>query len=165
MTESRVVPTGPSPRAGQTLPRPAPRPDPLTEPFWSAVAAGVLKIQRCAGCDTYFHPPVGMCPDCLSCDLHFSAVSGNGTLYSFTATHSGARHPAFAERLPYLVALVELVEQPGLLLFCNLPEHDPDELRIGMSVIFYPELREDEVVVPEFRLDSPSAVDGKVSTW
>ncbi len=165
MTEARDVPTRPSPRAEHTLPRPAPRPDPLTEPFWSAVASGNLKIQRCGGCDTYFHPPVGMCPGCLRCDLGFSAVSGKGTLYSFTATHSGARHPAFAERMPYIVALVELVEQPGLLLFGNLSENEPDELRIGMPVVFYPELREDDVVVAEFRLDSDSAGDGKVSTW
>lgn len=133
-------------------PRPAPRPDPLTAPFWNAVSAGVLEIQHCDGCGTYFHPPVGICPICLRNDLAFTPVSGRGTLYSFTLTCSGARHPAFVARTPYIVALVELVEQRGLLLFSNLPESEPAELEIGQLVEFYPEVREDGVTVPEFRL-------------
>lgn len=138
--------------APSRLPRPAARPEPHTEPFWAAVAAGVLKIQHCEGCGTYFHPPVGICPKCLRTDLAFTPVSGRGTLYSFTLTCSGARHPAFAARTPYVVALIELVEQHGLLLFSNLPESDPAELEIGRPVEFYPELREGGIHVPEFRL-------------
>lgn len=166
VTEARGVPEQRSAAAGDAVPRPAPRPDRLTEPFWSAVADGVLKIQRCGGCGTYFHPPVGICPDCLSSGLEYSPVSGKGSLYSFTVTRSGARHPAFGSRLPYTVALVELAEQPGLLLFCNMPENDPAELRVGQRVMFYPERREGDVVVPEFRVDDRyHAGDGKSPAW
>ncbi|MCC5886713.1 MAG: OB-fold domain-containing protein [Gammaproteobacteria bacterium] len=140
--------------------RPAPRPDSLTTPFWEAVAAGSLKIQHCDGCETYFHPPVGICPTCLRTDLPFTPVSGRGVLYSFTLTRSGARHPAFVARTPYVVALVELAEQTGLLLFSNLPESDPGELEIGLPVEFYADVREDGVAVPEFRLVALSSVQG-----
>jgi len=145
------------PPVEQTSPpsRPAPLADALTEPFWSAVAGGVLKVQRCASCSTYFHPPVGLCPDCLSEDLAFVPVSGEGTVYSFTQTHSGARHPAFAARTPYLVALVELVEQAGLFFFSNLDGSDPATPVAGQRVQFFAEEREGGAVIPQFRVSPP----------
>lgn len=135
--------------------RPAPLADALTEPFWSGVAAGVLKVQRCTACSTFFHPPVGLCPVCLSTDLAFVAVSGEATLYSFTQTHSGARHPAFAARTPYVVALVELVEQEGLFFFSNLDGSDPATLAAGQRVHFFAEEREGGAVIPQFKVSPP----------
>jgi uncharacterized OB-fold protein len=163
MTEARDGDSNASPR-GQH-PRPAPAPDRLTQPFWSALAEGALKIQRCPQCDARFHPPVGMCPACLNCELEFTEVSGRATLYSFTLTRSGARQPAFRERLPYIVALAELAEQPGLLMFCNLPEIAPEKLRVGMPLRFYPDPREEDVVVPEFRAAEPHAEERGRSGW
>jgi uncharacterized protein len=148
---------GTAPQVEQESPpsRPAPLADALTEPFWAAAAAGVLKVQRCASCSTYFHPPVGLCPVCLSSDLAFVPVSGEAALYSFTHTHSGARHPAFAARTPYLVALVELVEQEGLFFFSNLDGGDPATLAAGQRVHFFAEEREGGAVIPQFRVSPP----------
>lgn len=105
--------------------RPAPVPDDLTRPFWDAARAGHLSVQRCQDCRRWAHPPTPFCRGCGSTSQAFEPVSGRGRVLSTTATWSGARHPHFAARVPYLVAVVELDEQPGLLLYTNLPGADP----------------------------------------
>lgn len=106
-------------------PRPAPIPDETTRPFWDAARAGRLAIQRCRDCRRWAHPPTPFCHHCGSTAQEAEPVSGRGRVLSTTATWSGARHPHFAARVPYLVGLVELDEQPGLLLYTNLPGSDP----------------------------------------
>lgn len=107
-------------------PRPAPVPDDLTRPFWEAARAGRLAVQRCQDCGRWAHPPTPFCHGCGSTSQAFEPVSGRARALSTTATWSGARHPYFAARQPYLVAVVELVEQPGLLLYTNLPGSAPE---------------------------------------
>jgi uncharacterized OB-fold protein len=41
-------------------------------------------------------------------------------------------HPAFAERVPYVIAVVELAEGPKLTT--NIVEIDPDDVTIGLAV-------------------------------
>jgi uncharacterized OB-fold protein/acyl dehydratase len=104
----------------QSIRRIVPIPDDTSAPFWDAARRGELRIQRCCGCRRYQHPPVGLCPDCLSSDLVFEVVSGNGRLVAFTITHD-ARHPAYTAMQPYVVASVRLDEQDDLVLPTNLP--------------------------------------------
>jgi uncharacterized OB-fold protein len=93
--------------------------DPQTEFFWEGVRAGELRILRCQSCGTYIHLPRPICRNCLSFDLAPEVVSGRGKVYSFTTTYR-AFHPFFVDRLPYLVAVVELDEQKELRLVTNL---------------------------------------------
>lgn len=117
-------------------PRPVPVPDELTRPFWAAAGEGRLAVQRCGGCGRWAHPPTPFCHGCGSTDQAFEPVSGRARVLSTTATWSGARHPHFAARQPYLVAVVELVEQAGLLLYTNLPGADPaDPPPAGTEVV------------------------------
>src|SRR5918992_3602220 len=92
----------------------APRmPPPLTalnRPFWTGGARGELLIQRCQGCGRWVHPPTDRCPSCDG-ELRAEPVSGRATVFTFTIN----RHPYNpAVPLPYVIALVELVEQDGL---------------------------------------------------
>ena len=59
----------------------------LTRPFWDAANEGRLAIQRCQACGYYNHPPKPLCDRCLSDDLAFEDVSGDGTVWSFTVMH------------------------------------------------------------------------------
>lgn len=93
--------------------------DPQTAFFWEGARAGELRIMRCQNCGYYIHLPRPVCRNCLSFDVAPEAVSGRGTLYSFTITHR-AFHPFFADRLPYVVAVVELEEQRDLRFVTNL---------------------------------------------
>jgi uncharacterized OB-fold protein len=57
-------------------------------------------------------------------------VSGHGSVYSFTINCQ-----QWVPDLPrYVVALVELDEQPGLRLFTNIIGCDPDDVAIGDRV-------------------------------
>ena len=131
---------------------PVPQPDELSAVFWQHCAERSLHIQRCASCRRWQHPPQAICPSCLSTELRFEPVSGRGTVYSFTLTTSGMRHPAFALKGPYLVGLVELDEQPGLHLYTNFPGATLDDLQVGAPVTVEFEERGRGMVLPQFRL-------------
>jgi uncharacterized protein len=129
-------------------------PDPLADFFWAGAREGRLMIQRCQACGTYIHLPRPVCRSCRSFDLAPAQVSGRGTVYTFTETHRPF-HPFFVDRVPYLLAAVELEEQAGLRVLSNLVGLDdsdvPGEARIGMTVEVDFERLSDELVIPVFR--------------
>jgi uncharacterized protein len=89
----------------------------LTAEYWAAARRGVILLQRCVSCGTVLHPPAPVCPGGTGHALSWFEASGFGRLASFTRVVHAA-HPAVADRLPYLVALVELDEGPRII--CNL---------------------------------------------
>src|ERR1700761_2682377 len=102
MTESTVAVTAP-----------IPEPNELTAFFWESVGAGRLRILRCQDCGNYVHYPRPICNRCQSLNLAPEAVSGRGTIYSYTWAVQPF-HPYFVDKVPYCLAVIELVEQPGL---------------------------------------------------
>lgn len=127
-----------------------PVPNAQTAFFWEGARQKRLLIQRCNACGTFQHPPGPCCKKCLSFDLGSSEVSGRGTVYTFTVgTHSF--HPWFDDRLPYLLAVVELEEQKNLKLVTNLVECTENDVHCGMEVEVTFEQRTDEVTLPVFR--------------
>jgi uncharacterized OB-fold protein len=133
--------------------RPIPKPDALSTPFWDAARKGELKVQQCCDCSRYWFPPVEYCTRCLSPRLEFRAVSGKGKLYSYSEAHTGARLSHFAAAGNYLVCLVELDEQPGLLMYTNLPGARADQLKVGLPVTVTFEKISDDVTLPQFVVD------------
>jgi uncharacterized OB-fold protein len=107
-----------------------------------------LVIQRCPGCGYFQHPPDVVCTECQSEVLEQVEVSGHGQLYSY-AVAERAFHPGFVSHLPYVVALVELEEQPGLRLFANIVDADTDHLEVGMPLEVVFEKRGD-ISLPQF---------------
>jgi uncharacterized OB-fold protein len=109
--------------------RPAPEVTERTAPFWRGGAAGELRIQRCQDCGWWLHPPLPVCPRCHGRDLEPEAAAGTGTVWSFTVNRyqwTPSLEP------PYVVAEVELDEQPGLRLLTAIV--GCDEVTIGMPV-------------------------------
>lgn len=99
--------------------------------FWQGGREGRLVILRCRRCGYYLHPPSPICPRDRSTDIGPEAVSGRATVASFTVNH----HPWLpGVPLPYVIGLVELVEQRGLRLTTDLVHCEPDAVRIGMEV-------------------------------
>jgi uncharacterized OB-fold protein len=45
-----------------------------------------------------------------------------------------AFHPYYVDKIPYLIATVELVEQPGLMLQTNLVDVDEKDLKFDMEL-------------------------------
>ena len=144
----------PDPQAN--APRPVPAPNRETQFFWDAAKRGELAILRCQDCPTFIHPPKHRCRDCLSENLAPQVVSGRGRIYTLTRTHY-VYHPAFRERAPYVVALVELEEDPSVRLVSNIVECDPEDVAIGMAVEVVFEKVTDEITLPQFRPVRPPA--------
>jgi uncharacterized OB-fold protein len=128
--------------------RPLPRIDEESRGFWEGLARHQLHLQRCAGCARLRHPPRAVCPSCLSSAVEWVEASGRGTVYSFTVTHQN-QAPGFRERLPYVLAIVELEE--GVRLMANVTGCDPGVVRIGMPVFVEYEDMTDDVTLPAFR--------------
>lgn len=100
---------------------PLPQVTPLTEPYWSGLKAGELRFQRCGNCRNAWLPAREECPRCLSDVVTWETSAGRARLISWVVYHS-AVHPAFADRLPYNVAVVELDEGPRLISNINAAE-------------------------------------------
>jgi uncharacterized OB-fold protein len=125
---------------------PMPEPDETTQFFWDAVQNGELHIQRCMECGKFVHEQDIECAFCLSNKLGHEKVSGDASLYSYAvAVHSF--HGGITHRLPYVVAIVELVEQEQLRMVSNVVDCAEEDLRVGMplQVVF-------EEVAPGFQL-------------
>jgi uncharacterized OB-fold protein len=71
-------------------------------------------------------------------------------VYSYTTTHHRAA-PGFEDRVPFVVALVELEEQRGLRIVSNLLGCRSDEVQIGMPVEVVFEDVAAGVSLPQFR--------------
>lgn len=98
--------------------------------FWTGGADGQLLIAWCTGCARWVHPPAADCPEC-SGTLVAKPVSGHATVFSYTVNHQPF-HPAVP--VPYVVAIVELVEQPDLRIATNIVDCDPDSVHVGLPV-------------------------------
>lgn len=104
--------------------------DETNEFFWTAGADGTLRFLRCQSCGYYLHPPAPRCPECGGVELAPEAVSGRGTVFSYTVNHQQWAGPDD----PWVIALVELPEQEGLRLTTNIVGCLPDDVAIGQEV-------------------------------
>ena len=89
--------------------RPLPIPTPNSEPFWDGLANHQVMLQQCDDCDAWVFYPRSHCSGCLSPNLTWKQVSGNGTLYSFTVARRPTA-PQFVDEIPQLIVVVELSE-------------------------------------------------------
>ena len=99
--------------------------------FWTGGERGELQILRCQDCGEYVHPPIPVCPRCRSKRLEPEAVSGRATLATFSVNHQPWMP---GPELPYVVAIVEIVEQPSVRLTTNLVNCAHEAIRIGMPL-------------------------------
>jgi len=111
-----------------------PFPEPTTAEarhFFAAAAEGRLELQRCADCATVWYYPRPACVACGSENFVWFAACGRGTLHSYSIVHR-APTPAFRDRVPYVVALIDLDEGPRMMT--NLVGDDVLEASIGDAV-------------------------------
>ena len=149
--------TSPDPKSTAA---PAPKPVPafpkpeiteLNRPYWDALEQGHLVVQHCAAGHAWL-PARRHCPTCLADAAGWRRASGRGRLVSWVVYHT-AYHEAFAARLPYNVALVELEEGPRLItniVYAN------DALRGDAPVVLCVE-REEGQALARFRLGAATS--------
>jgi len=132
--------------------RPEPPITDVSAPFWEATRDKRLLVQRCARCDAWVWYPRSACTKCMSDSLHWTQVDGRGTVYAASVHH----RPGVAEmkeRVPYVVALVELDE--GVRLLTNVVDCDPESVHVGQSVMLTWEELSDGRHLPIFKPAEP----------
>ena len=127
-------------------------------PFWTGGERGELMMQRCGGCGHLVHPPALLCPWDRSPDLEWQALSGRGRIETFTENHQPFL-PGFPET--YVVALVQLDEDPSARILTNVIDVAAEDVSVGMPVrVVFHHLANDagsDVYLPLFTAVDPEA--------
>ncbi|MFI1165826.1 Zn-ribbon domain-containing OB-fold protein [Streptomyces sp. NPDC020801] len=108
-----------------------PEADPFTRAYWDAAAGGRLLVRRCGACGQAHHYPREFCPHCWSEDVTWEAASGRASLYTWSVVHRNDL-PPFADRTPYVAAVVELEEGPRMMT--EVVGCAPGGLWVGMAL-------------------------------
>ncbi len=116
--------------------------------FWEAARAGTLAMQRCASCGHVRYPVAPVCPRCLSAEFAWTALSGRGSVLSFVV-FDRAYNPAWASRVPYNVALIQLDEGPRM--FSNVIGVPNEQVCVGMAVrVVFEPVPDTDISIPRF---------------
>ena len=134
--------------------------DEVTAPFWAGAREGRLLVQHCGACGTPRFPPRLFCGRCRSGRIDWRPSAGRGRIWSWIIAH-GPTLPAFADRVPYPVVVVELDDMPGIRLVGNLVAAagaainsvPADRIAIAMPVSVSFESIADGVLLPMWRPD------------
>ena len=78
-------------------------------PFWEYCKKGELRLQRCRQSGRFLWPILPVDPDTLSDELDWVQVSGKGVISSWIV-YRRVYYPEFENRVPYIVANIELPE-------------------------------------------------------
>ncbi len=127
---------------------PLPSPSPESLPFWESCRNRELRTQRCRRCQRFWFPPSLLCQHCWSREWSWERLSGRGSLVSYVV-YRRVYHPAFRNRLPYVVGVIGLAE--GVRFLTRLTEVKPEEVYCGLEVEVVFEAVVDGVVLPLFR--------------
>lgn len=109
---------------------------PELQPFWDATARGELAFPRCPGCARWHWYPGPACPCGTATEPQWQPVAGTGVIHTFSRVHR-AFLPS-GSPVPYVVALVDIDDAPGVRLVTNLVGPGADDPRIGQPVVLSP---------------------------
>jgi uncharacterized OB-fold protein len=129
----------------QHLPTPVVNPD--SQVYWEGAREDRLMIRKCKSCGTIHFLPRYLCPECWSTELEWIQASGRGTVHSYSVVRRAAL-PEFADKVPYVLALVDLEE--GTRMMANILGEDALDTRIGDRVEVRFEQRGENAKVPQF---------------
>jgi len=86
---------------------------------------------KCETCGKYYFPYRSLCPKCRRrgkiVDVQFS---GKGKVYTHTTIYAGPT--GFEDKIPYVVAIIELEE--GVKVLGQIDDCDPADVKIGAKV-------------------------------
>jgi uncharacterized OB-fold protein len=116
--------------------------------YFEAAAQGRLELQRCAACGKVWFYPRPACVRCGAERYQWFAASGRGRVHSHSVVHR-APSPAFRERVPYVVALIDLDEGPRMM--ANIVGEGALGVAIGDAVEVSYECRGEGRKLPQFR--------------
>lgn len=128
--------------------KPLPLVTPTTKPYWDGLNEGIVKLQYCGSCDKHIFYPRSHCPTCLTQQLDWKEISGEGTLHTFTIT-SQPTAPHFADEVPQMLAMVDL--DVGVRMTSTLTNVEPENIKVGMRVKPFFDTLSDDVTLLRFQ--------------
>ncbi|OBK39239.1 DNA-binding protein [Mycobacterium sp. 1245111.1] len=114
--------------------------------WWSAVQDRTLMVNACRSCgrnSLYARP---FCPHCWGDDVELAPASGRARLYTWSVIHQNG--PPFDSRVPYVLAMVDLLEGPRLMTVVD--DCSGDDLRPDLELVIAFRENDDGFVVPVF---------------
>lgn len=112
-----------------------PAPDEQTRPYWEGAKEGKLVMQQCQNCKFFIHPPQFFCANCkgINPNLGWGQLSGKGKLYNY-ALHHDTQIGGFEDKVPYILAIIQLDEQEDLMVYGNILNAAYEDLKLGMPL-------------------------------
>ena len=105
--------------------------DDRNRPFWTGGDRGELCLQHCVDCGRIVHPPAPRCPEDFGTRLEWRALSGRARVATYTINHQPWLP---GPPLPWVIAIVELEEDPRVRLTTQLVDCPPERVEIGLPV-------------------------------
>lgn len=99
--------------------------------FWSGCRQHQLKYEKCSCCGYIRWPASIICPKCHSRDYTLVESEGKGVIYSYVVFRKSF-HPFLEQKVPYIVATVNLNEGP--IILTNIVNCDIGNVYCGQDV-------------------------------
>ena len=107
---------------------------------------GKVMFTTCKECGAMFFPPRADCSKCLSSDMDWAEVTGEGDLISFSKLQYGP--VGFEDDLPYTIAVAQFKD---VKVFGRMSKKlADDEISVGMKVTVSPLGIGDDKILYEF---------------
>lgn len=120
---------------------------PEADPFWAGCSEGRLMLPWCTECKRPHFYPRTFCPHCEATAIEWKQASGKGRVYTFAVVRQPIER-AFAELVPYIIAIVDLEE--GVRMLSHVTSIEADEVRCDMPVVVEFRPYSDKVTLPTF---------------
>ncbi|MFC1921610.1 Zn-ribbon domain-containing OB-fold protein [Chloroflexota bacterium] len=128
--------------------KPLPLIDEENTQYWEYCRKHELRLQKCTECGLIRSRISVICPNCNSMESEWAKLSGKGKVFSFIIYHR-AFHPAYANDIPYDVAIIELDEGPRIQ--SNVVDCNVNDIKIDMPVEVYFDDVSEDISLPKFR--------------
>ena len=115
--------------------------------FAKELAEGKIMATLCKKCGKKYYPPRADCSDCMSSEMEWKPIGGEGKLVTFTKIYVPPEH--FAIRQPMMpfssvqfepcpIGILEV--EDGLRIMGWMPKIDLKKIRVGMKLKASPQI-------------------------
>ena len=111
--------------------------------FFEGLKEGKIYMTQCKGCGEKFFPPQADCPKCLSSNMDWIPLSGEGEL--LTCTMIFVKPLTYAHYKDYIVGIAQMKE--GVKVLAWLKVDDPRKITPKMKVRLTTARREPEGII------------------
>ncbi len=111
--------------------------------FVAGLKEGKIKGTRCKICNELYLPPRAGCSACLTDDMDWVDMSGEGKLLTFTKLYFGPS--GFEDSTPYTLGIVDLDD--GGRLLGILEGFDDESIELGIKVKVVPKIVNERVIL------------------